>query len=342
VKITLDSIGQRKDGTMFRYSIRPLPERFHPWGLGPDGTVVGGGSERGVAWAVRDGVGTALVAPTPAIRDMYATACNAAGLVVGAIRPTGAMWRAAAFAGGVARDLGTLYGGQSLAEAVNDGGLIVGRTTAPADPGRIAIRRDIPRFRAVAHDGRGWRDLGTLGGPYSQARAVNARGDAAGWAVTPDGITRAARFRAGAAAPDDLGARTATGDSDACGINDDGLIAGNAQLADGSGRAVLFDRGALVPLASLGGGASGAFGLNNRGQVLGVETLPPPHTGERAYARARVVLWEGGAVAALDDLLVDGAGWELVQPRALNDAGQIAGMGRFRGQERAFLLTPVA
>lgn len=76
--------------------------------------------------------------------------------------------------------------------------------------------------------------------------------------------------------------------------------------------------------------------------MLGQEIFPPPSLGQRARERVRGVLWEGGAVAALDDLLVDGAGWELGYPRALNDAGQIAGMGRYRGQERPFLLTPVA
>lgn len=327
---------------MFRYSISPLPESFRPEGLGPDGVLVGAGAARGAAWAVRDGVGTALAALTPDVLDMRATARNAAGMAVGALRLAGVGWHAAVFVGGQARDLGTLYGGESVAEAVNDGGLIVGRTTAPVDPGWIAARPEILHYRAAAHDGRSWRDLGTLGGPYSYAGAVNARGDAAGWAETPAGTKRAARFRAGAAVPDDLGAPTAASYSAAVAINDDGLLAGSARLPDGSERAVVFDRGAIVSLASLGGFASLARGLNNQGQVLGYEMfrLPPLGRGPREHWRG--VIWEDGAVAALDALLVDGADWELGHPQALNDTGQIVGMGDFRGQSRAFLLTPVA
>ena len=43
----------------------------------------------------------------------------------------------------------------------------------------------------------------------------------------------------------------------------------------------------------------------------------------------------------LNSLLVNGAGWNLAEGHSINDAGQIAGLGTFNGQTRAFLLTPL-
>ena len=43
----------------------------------------------------------------------------------------------------------------------------------------------------------------------------------------------------------------------------------------------------------------------------------------------------------LNDLLDDsGAGWVLLYGKSINDSGQITGTGIFKGQFRAFLLTP--
>jgi hypothetical protein len=41
----------------------------------------------------------------------------------------------------------------------------------------------------------------------------------------------------------------------------------------------------------------------------------------------------------LNDLIDPSLGWELQEARAINNAGQITGIGRIGGERRAFLLT---
>jgi hypothetical protein len=52
------------------------------------------------------------------------------------------------------------------------------------------------------------------------------------------------------------------------------------------------------------------------------------------------VRWDQGVPTDLGTL-VDAPGWELLEGRGINTAGQILGAGRFQGQPRAWLLTPV-
>ena len=42
----------------------------------------------------------------------------------------------------------------------------------------------------------------------------------------------------------------------------------------------------------------------------------------------------------LNDMLPAGSGWELEIARAINASGRIVGTGRYKGQQRAFLMTP--
>jgi uncharacterized membrane protein len=54
------------------------------------------------------------------------------------------------------------------------------------------------------------------------------------------------------------------------------------------------------------------------------------------------MVWNGTEWADLNALIDPASGWVLDQATAINDAGQIAGMGRLNGEARPYLLTPAA
>jgi hypothetical protein len=54
----------------------------------------------------------------------------------------------------------------------------------------------------------------------------------------------------------------------------------------------------------------------------------------------RAFLWEGGVMRDLNALIPEGSGWRLVRAQAINERGQITGLGILNGEFRAFLLTP--
>lgn len=90
----------------------------------------------------------------------------------------------------------------------------------------------------------------------------------------------------------------------------------------------------MLDPGTLGGGSSEAFGMNNANFVVG--------RSDRNSLGTRAFVWDGNQMRDLNDLLVNGAGWTLVDARDINDSGQITGYGTFNGQTRAFLLNPVS
>lgn len=95
--------------------------------------------------------------------------------------------------------------------------------------------------------------------------------------------------------------------------------------------AFLYSGDIMTDLGNLGGGFSYAFGINDSGQVVGDSNTPgggPTHA----------FLYSGGVMIDLNSLLPLSSGWVLQSATAINDSGQIVGMGTVNGQTHAFLL----
>ena len=155
-------------------------------------------------------------------------------------------------------DLGTLGGGFSAANALNDRGDVVGSSITP----------DFLQHAFVWHN-RTMQDLGTLGGLHSRAMGINNHAQVVGFADTASGETHAFLWRIGAGTMIDLG--TLGGSfSIATAINDDGVVVGASTTAGGGEfHAFIWVNGVMTDLGSVPGGSSYARAINERGHAAG-------------------------------------------------------------------------
>jgi probable HAF family extracellular repeat protein len=186
----------------------------------------------------------------------------------------------------------------------------------------------------------GWQDLGRLPSfTDTYPVAINGVGQVCGNAgINPGDVTavyRAFRWTSGRMeALPLLGSQN----SEAAALNDAGHVVGDADDEDGI-RAVLWGpAGAVMSLRTLPGyrERTSASGINNRGQIVGSANRIPEY---------RALLWQEGRMYDLNQCIPPGSGWELRHANAINDQGEIIGVGHILDQPghwlRGFLLTPV-
>ena len=141
----------------------------------------------------------------------------------------------------------------------------------------------------------------------------------------------------------DLG--TLGGDrSDAFAINEAGQIVGVSTIVPGQNvpeledgwRAFLWQDGRMEALGTAEARSTGAWGINDRGEVVGEAVEVVADAGE-----PDALLWRGEQATDLADLIPPESGWDRLRiARAINARGQIVGWGQRDGATRAFLLTP--
>ena len=156
-------------------------------------------------------------------------------------------------------------------------------------------------------------DLGTLGGPYSSARAVNDHGVVAGESVLPDFSQRAFVWHNGVMR--DLG--TLGGEfSGATGINNSGHVVGYSGTPAGEIHAFVgrVGGGTLVDIGTLGGTFSYATAINDFGHVVGGSTTA-------GDAELHAFFWAAGV--GMIDMGTLGGGFSFA--RAINARRQAAG-----------------
>jgi len=262
---------------------------------------------------------------------------------------------------GVMISLGTLGGGGGLANAINNRGQIVGSAQTEnnfenhafiyykgilTDLGINSVNsnaygiNDSGTITGQYVDGNGLlrgfsysdgelTDLGTLGGTFTQAYAINASGQIAGHSETPTAVH--AFFYDDGVMYDvgTLGGNFSTANA----INNQGLVIGSATLpGDTDLHAIGYIDGTIFDLGTLGG-FSVALGVNERGDAVGASFAAPGD-----FTDLRPVLYTDGEVVDLSSYL---PGWTSTFAKSINAKGEIAGDGyNPDGNYHAFLLTP--
>jgi|GEM_PF-2380129 len=254
-------------------------------------------------------------------------------------------------ASGKMRDLGTLGGLTSTAFGINDADQVVGisDTTPGLGKGHGLEGSHAFLWTPGGTDGvKGnpqMKDLGTLGGPLSQANDVNNAGQVVGLSFNAEGVEHAVLWNPGSGGEMlmmDLG--TLGGEnSEAISTNEQGQVVGFSETGDGGIHAFLWTPGGtdgvtgnpqMKDLGTLEDFSSLASGINESGQISGIVAHLDAN-GEPTEIHA--VLW----TPEHDIVILDALGGFNSGAQGINNSGQVVGAGEtLSGDLHAFLWTP--
>lgn len=221
------------------------------------------------------------------------------------------------------------------------------------------------------------KDLGTLGGSWSTAAAINDRGQVVGWSEVKPGsmLDHAFIWERGAMTDlKSLGGPT----SQAYDVNNQGHVVGTSDVHPRGSHAFLYMQGKMTDLGTLGGWNSYAYAISDSQIIAGSSNIKKNDAKQHAvlwiagtirdigslggdncaamsvnrksiavgYAetepdrrRSHAFLYDGSKMHNLNDLL-DAEGWQLQSATGINDNGWIVGYGLKQGRVRSFLLIP--
>jgi probable HAF family extracellular repeat protein len=249
------------------------------------------------------------------------------GGIVGLPSPTA--WHGFIWQDGVLRDLGTLGGPDSFAIVINETRRVAGFSFTDSTPNSTT---GIPTVDPFLWDRGRMTDLGTLGGSFGFANALNNRGQVVGFSdLAGDLAGHAFSWEGGVLT--DIGTFGGN-NSTANWINGAGQVVGTGDLADGTHHAFVCSKGRITDLGTVGSDpCSLGFHINSRGQVIGMST--DCHTFLHAF------LWENGSMIDLSAQVLPGSAFAFIEPVVINDVGEILGNGTLlNGEFHAVLLEP--
>ena len=235
----------------------------------------------------------------------------------GACIPLGGLWE--------------IWVGLSEVRGVNNAGVAVGVSSDDESPARA--------FRWTAETGM--VDIGTLGGPFAVAQAINEQGQIVGHAANESFDIRAYLWE-----DDQITQLNVLPDGNSCealDINDLGQVVGtsgapptgdwlHAVLWETQSNDILEPIDLDVPIA---GGQAWAAAINNHGDIVG-NALDPD--GPSDWTEPWI--WKDGQMKLLQNLIPPDTGWDLYQVRDINDAGWIVGVSYMTGTG-GYILIPL-
>jgi probable HAF family extracellular repeat protein len=260
--------------------------------------------------------------------------------------PTGKICRGFRWTNGVMTALPPFAGGyNSYATAANNRGDVVGWAENGVHDPTCNPAFQILQFRAAI-----WRPDGTMqelpplpGDSTSAATAINDKGQVVGISgacgIAVGGVSAAHAVLWEDGVPTDIGNLGGHAWNTPTAINNHGTVVGFSLLAgqDGTRNYEAFIWTREAGIRSLGKPAgdirSAAFGINDRGQVVGLSRGGPYVT--------RALLWDDGVMTDLNTLTPAGSPY-LLYANDINNLGDIAGQAYVpaTGQAPAYVATP--
>jgi probable HAF family extracellular repeat protein len=236
--------------------------------------------------------------------------------------------RGFAWRNGVMTDLGTLGGGDTLVNAQNQRGEIIGSSYTNGTPN---VATGLPTSDPFLWHGGRMRDLGTLGGTYGVGNWLNDEGDVVGQSnLAGDESSRPFLWNGRKMINlGDLGGGFGFADY----VNDRDDVAGASLASDGNFHGFRWQDGQMIDLPPVGG-APWAFAnsINNGNQVVGNET------DAGGSEEVMAVLWDGRRGYDLNALVAPNQ-LDMTSAEYINDRGDIVGHGVLaNGDQRMFLL----
>jgi probable HAF family extracellular repeat protein len=262
--------------------------------------------------------------------ESLAAAVNNSGQVVGAFNNTipdpfsllgnGYQVKAFLWQKGAMQDLGTLGGPDAFASFVNERGQIAGNSFINSTPNPVTGIPTIDCF--IWEDGK-MVDVPTLGGTVASPNAFNNQGQLVGVSNLAGDLTfHPFLWDKGGDPPltdlDTLGGDTGTPNW----INDVGEVVGKADLPGSQTHdAFLWSNGVMTDLGTQDGDpCSNAIYINSKTQIVG--------SSSDCVHGLHAFLWEkGGPMVDLNTLIPPYSSLTLVYGTAINDRGEIAGLG---------------
>ena len=257
----------------------------------------------------------------PGANSSEASGINSSGQVVGY---SGSF--AFLYSNGAMTDLGTVPGAtNSVATDINDSGEVVGLSSSQGEPAHAFLYRN-----------GAMTDLNALiGDDYSNATGINNSGQVVGFSATYSSgfLSLEDAFLYSGGAISDLATLPDAIDIKAHAINNSGQVVGYVTASDHTDHAFLYSGGAMTDLGFLPGATdSTAGGINDFGQVVG-------ESGSASTGDYHAFLYsEEMGMVDLNSFLPAHSGWVLTRATAINNNGQIVGVGDGPNGSHAFLL----